>query len=119
MRIWTAALVAGALAASFGSAEAHPRLLSSNPAAGAKVHAPGEVRLSFSETLIPRFCHIALAGPSGQPVRVGPVSVSRDRKQLAVPVQQKLGSGRYKVSWQAVSTDTHRVQGAYAFTVAP
>lgn len=119
MRIWTAALAAGALAASFGAAEAHPRLISSNPTANAKVHSPGEVRLEFSETLIPRFCHIALADRSGHSVSVGPVSVSPDRKQIAVPIRRKLAPGLYRLAWQAVSTDTHRVKGAYAFTVTP
>ncbi len=119
MRIWTAALAATVLATGFGAAQAHPKLLTSNPAAGARLRAPAVVRLSFSETLIPKFCKIALAGPSGAPVRLGPSTVSADRKQLAAAIQQKLGPGAYKVSWQAVSTDTHHVHGGYAFTVTP
>ncbi len=119
MRIWIAALAAGAMAASFGAAEAHPRLLSSNPAANAASRAPVEVRLSFSETLIPRFCRIALADASGQAVKLAAAQVSPDRKQLVARLQARLAPGRYKVSWQAVSTDTHRVSGAYAFTVTP
>ena len=119
MRIWIAALAAGVLAASFDAAEAHPKLLSTNPAANARVRGPAEVRLAFSETLIQRFSHLALVGPSGQAVRLGEVAASPDKKQLAAAVQQKLGPGRYTVTWSATSTDTHRVKGAYGFTVTP
>jgi methionine-rich copper-binding protein CopC len=119
MRIWTAALAATTLAVSFGAADAHPRLLVSNPAANAKVGSVAAVRLGFSETLVSRFCHITLAGPSGQAVKLGAIAISADRKQLSAPVQEKLAPGAYKLSWQAVSTDTHRVTGAFAFTVTP
>ena len=30
-----------------------------------------------------------------------------------------LAAGTYKVEWHAVSTDTHKTQGSYSFTVNP
>lgn len=116
-------LSAGLLAAAIvglgsGVAEAHPRLLSANPAPNARVAAPAEVRLSFSETLIGKFSRIALLDSRGHPVRIGATALASNHKQLVAPISGKLSPGSYKVSWKAVSTDTHRVQGAYAFTVA-
>lgn len=117
-RVLPAGLMATAIAAlSFGVAEAHPRLLSANPAPNARVAAPAELRLSFSETLIGKFSRIALMDSRGRSVKVGAAALAPDHKQLVAPVGGKLSPGTYKLAWKAVSTDTHRVQGGYAFTV--
>ena len=101
----------------FGVAHAHPRLLAANPAPNGRVAAPAELRLGFSETLIGKFSRIALTDDRGRPVRVGPTALAPDHKQLIAPLGARLSPGNYKVAWKAVSTDTHRVQGGYAFTV--
>lgn len=116
-------LSAGLLAAAivglgFGVAEAHPRLLTTDPAPKAHVAAPTEVRLGYSETLIGKFSRITLMDSRGHAVKVGATVVARDGKQLVAPIRGKLSPGNYMVMWKAVSTDTHRVQGSYAFTVA-
>ncbi len=117
-RTLSAGLMAAAIAGlGFGVAEAHPRLVSANPAPNARVAAPAEVRLAFSETLIGKFSRIALMDGRGRPVKVGATALAPDHKQMVAPVSAKLSPGNYKVSWKAVSTDTHRVQGVYAFTV--
>lgn len=116
-RLRTTLLAAAVLAGSFGAAEAHPRLLAATPSAGARIAAPAEVRLSFSETLIGRFSQITIADARGQPVPTGPSTVTVDRRQLTTTLRNHLAPGTYRVSWRAVSTDTHRVQGAYAFVV--
>jgi methionine-rich copper-binding protein CopC len=114
----SAGLVALAFASlTFGVAEAHPRLLSSSPAPNSRTSAPREVRLGFSETLIGKFSKIAVMDGKGHAVRVGPSALTPDHKQLVSPVLVKLSPGPYKVAWKAVSTDTHRVQGGYVFTV--
>ena len=110
-------LAVATLALSVSVAQAHPKLLSANPAAGAHVSAPAQVRLSFSETLIGRFSHLSLADAAGHKAPLGPSSLSGDHKQLMAPLSARLRPGLYRLSWRAVSTDTHRVQGAYAFTV--
>jgi methionine-rich copper-binding protein CopC len=110
-------MAAAILGLSFGVANAHPRLLSANPAPNGSVAAPAEVRLGFSETLIGRFSRIALMDGRGRPIKVGATALAPDHKQLVAPVSGKLPPGVYRVAWTAVSTDTHRVQGVYAFKV--
>ena len=111
------AALAAALSLGVGVAEAHPRLLGANPAAGARVASPSQLRLSFSETLIGRFSKLSLTTAAGRPAALGQSALSPDHKQLVAPIQGRLAPGRYQVHWSAVSTDTHRVQGAYAFLV--
>ncbi len=98
-------------------AEAHPRLLSASPAMGARVQAPGHVRLRFSERLIPGFCKLALVDRKGHQIPLRNVVVSADRKQLGAQIPIKLRAGIYQLTWRVVSTDTHRVQANYTFAV--
>ena len=117
-RIASAAVMAAAITAlGFGVADAHPRLLSANPGPNAQVAAPAEVRLGFSETLIGKFSRIALMDAHGHLIKTGATNLAPNHKLLVAPVGAKLSPGTYKVVWKVVSTDTHRVQGAYAFTV--
>lgn len=112
-------LMAAALSGlGLGVAEAHPRLVSANPAPKSMVAAPSEIRLGFSETLVGRFSHLALMDSRGHVIKVGPTLLSPDGKQIAARVGPKLTPGRYRLNWQAVSTDTHHVQGSYPFAVA-
>jgi methionine-rich copper-binding protein CopC len=45
------------------------------------------------------------------------VAVSKDRMGLVATPTEPLSAGVYKVNWHAVTADTHRVTGAYTFTV--
>ena len=112
-----AVLTMGALAT---SADAHPKLKSVSPAAdvSSKV-APKEIKLNFSEGVIAKFSGLELKDEAGKTITTGvPVSDPGDRKQLVVPLTAPLTAGRYKVTWHAVSEDTHRVKGEYSFEVA-
>lgn len=107
-----------------GPAEAHPRLMSSNPANGATVSNVSAVRLQFSETLVPAFSRaeltmMAMPGmrthrPMQIPVRT---SVLKDGRTMVVASRSRLQRGSYRLNWRAVSTDTHRVAGQVAFSV--
>ena len=111
-----AILAMGALAT---SAEAHPKLKSVSPAAdvSSKV-SPKEIKLNFSEGVIAKFSGLDLKDEAGKTITTGvPVSDPGDRKQLVVPLSAPLTAGRYKVTWHAVSEDTHRVKGEYSFGV--
>ncbi|HSV03742.1 MAG TPA: copper homeostasis periplasmic binding protein CopC [Phenylobacterium sp.] len=115
-------LTAGAMAISAalalaGAAEAHAHLVAASPAAGAKGPAPAQIKLTFSEGLVGKFSKLALADAAGRKAPLGPAAVSG--KQMSAPVAGKLAPGAYKVTWTAVSTDTHRVSGSYGFTVTP
>lgn len=101
----------------FGVADAHPRLLSASPRQNSRVGAPAELRIGFSETLIGKFSHVDLMDGRGHPINVGPTMLATDHKQLVAAIRTKLAPGSYRVVWKAVSTDTHRVQGSYGFTV--
>jgi methionine-rich copper-binding protein CopC len=112
-----AALMMGALAT---SANAHPKLKSVSPAANvsSKV-SPKEIKLNFSEGVIAKFSGLELKDESGKTMTTGvPLNDPGDRKQLVVPLPAPLTAGRYKVTWHAVSEDTHRVKGEYLFEVA-
>ena len=54
-----------------------------------------------------------------QPVKLNGfvTSLGADGKTLNLVRQQPLPAGRYTVSWHAVSVDTHRVAGRFAFAV--
>ena len=113
------AAVAGLSALALASqALAHAHLLSSDPAAKAAVAAPGKITLHFSETLNPRFSGVELTMPQmanmAEPAKV---AVSEDKLSMVVTPNAPLPAGAYKVSWHAVTTDTHRTKGDFIFTV--
>ncbi|SRR5258708_40162640 len=115
------AVAAIALVASLSTvAEAHPRLKQSMPASGAVLKSPpNAIRMMFSEGLEPHFTGLALTDSRGATVPTGPAAVSGpDNTELTVPLREQLKPGTYKVSWHAVSVDTHRVTGKYSFKVA-
>lgn len=119
-----AALAATAALFLSAPALAHPKLLSSTPAANASVAAPSQITLTFSEGLMPKLSggDIVMTGMPGMPnhhmavTGVTP-SVDADGKTLVLTLARPLPAGSYQVAWHVVSTDTHRVQGNLAFTV--
>jgi hypothetical protein len=100
---------------------AHAHLVKSTPAAGGTVAAsPTEVRLKFSEGVEPRFSGVTIAGPAGEAIATGKPGVDPvDANTLVVSIGEKLKPGLYKVTWHAVSVDTHKTQGGFQFTVEP
>jgi hypothetical protein len=94
---------------------AHARLTTSDPAANAKVKSPNEIRLTFSETLEPAFSSATLTDAAGKTV---PVSKAVGGTNITL-LPLTLKPGAYKVSWQSVGQDTHRLNGSFGFTVIP
>lgn len=113
-----AAGAALALAAAATQASAHAHLMASNPSANTTAAAPRQLTLQFSEKLQPKFSGLTVTMPQmnniAAPVKV---AVSKDGKSLIATPPKPFAAGVYKVSWHAVTADTHRVQGAYSFTV--
>lgn len=99
-------------------ASAHAHLTASDPAANATVTAPHEITLHFSEKLNPRFSGLALTMPDMKDMAV-PVkaAVSKDGLGLVATPAAPLSAGVYKLSWHAVTADTHRTEGVFTFTV--
>jgi len=105
----------------FGSAAyAHPELQSAEPAAGAAMTtSPKQIRITFNESVIPKFCGVEVKDQTGKMISTGKAATDpADKKVLVVPVKEQLPPGDYKVEWHAVSDDTHRVKGNYWFSVA-
>lgn len=99
------------------TAQAHAFLQKASPAAGENVQAsPPHVVLDFTETLEPSFSAITVTDEKGHDVSAG-VMVANGG-EMTLPLQ-KLKPGRYRVSWHAVSVDTHRTEGKYNFLVLP
>ncbi len=117
--IGAVAMIAASLLSS--AAVAHPELRSAEPAAGgAAAISPKQIKITFTEAVIPQFSGVEVKDQAGKAIATGKATVDpANRKQLVVPVNEPLPPGEYKVEWHAVSDDTHRVKGSYLFSVAP
>jgi methionine-rich copper-binding protein CopC len=110
-------ILALALAAPCGPAAAHAFLEKAVPSAGASLHvAPAKIELRFSEALEPAFSGVTVTNAANADMSAGPSAASG--MHLSLPLKA-LKPGRYSVRWHAVSVDTHRSDGGYAFTVLP
>jgi copper resistance protein C len=102
------------------AAFAHAQLVKATPAVGATVASASEIRLTFSEGVEPRFSKIALTAADGTAIALGAAkTASGDATVFVAPITTPLLPGVYTVRWSAVSTDTHRTQGDFSFTVKP
>ena len=117
-------LAAALLALSPAAALAHPKLVSSSPAANAVAASPGRVTLRFSERLVPRVASatLTMTGMPGMadhpPMPVtARTTVGGDGRTLLVTPNQRLVAGTYRVNYRVVGADTHPIQGAYTFRV--
>lgn len=112
--------LAGATAAS-----AHARLVSTTPAANSGVGGTNRVALTFSERLLVPMSggDVVMTGhpgtPHHAPMKIAGFkrSIARDGKTLELVAARPLAKGNYQVRWHAVTADTHRIAGAFAFQV--
>ncbi len=105
------------------AAQAHPKLLTSDPQANAEVAAPANIELHFSETLTTQFsgAKLVMTGMPGMshgpmPMEVK-VSSGEDGKTMVITPAKPLMTGDYRVEWRAVSADTHPMTGNFSFKV--
>ena len=119
-RGWIVALGLLAMVGLAGQGQAHSKLKEASPPAESTVRtAPGEVIITFTEALEPRFSRIEVQDAKGQRVDQGTAqAVPGEPTRLAVALKP-LTAGVYRVVWRVVSVDTHRSEGSYQFTVAP
>ena len=102
---------------------AHPKLVSSTPAANATVTKPTSLTLNFSEKLLPPMSGIELTmtGMPGManhaPMKVAGFKTVVANKSMVATLPRALPAGTYAVKWHAVAGDTHRIQGSYNFKV--
>jgi copper resistance protein C len=102
-----------------GAALAHAFLDHALPAVGATVaQAPTEITMWFTQALELAFTGCEVTNAAGQRVDTGQVTIDpKDPQELHVPLRPPLPPGDYKVSWHALSVDTHRTTGDFNFTV--
>lgn len=110
-------LLAAAIAGVTAPAMAHAFLERADPAAGENLQtAPIRIELHFTEPLEPAFSAVTVSDESGHDMGAGPPVVGGSEMDLPL---KALAPGRYRVSWHAVSVDTHRTEGKYNFLVLP
>jgi methionine-rich copper-binding protein CopC len=120
---FTALASLAAVAALPGVALAHPKLVSSNPAAAATVSKPTTLTLTFNENLVGPLSGIDLTmtgmpGMSGhQPMPIKGFKTAAAGKTLTITLPRALPAGSYELKWHAVAADQHRIEGAYTFNV--
>lgn len=123
MRRSLLALAAASLLALPGVAMAHPKLLSSTPAANAAVVKPTSLKLSFSETLVGPLSGIELTmtGMPGMadhpPMPIKGFTTKAVGKDLVITLPRPLPAGSYTLKWHVVAADQHRIEGSFAFSV--
>jgi copper resistance protein C len=97
------------------AAGAHAFLDHADPrVGGTAATAPREVTLWFTQDLEPAFSTVAVTDASGQRVDAGGPTI--DGNVMRVPLRS-IVPGQYKVTWRALSVDTHTTEGAFTFTV--
>ena len=117
--IATLALIA--LAGFAEPALAHAHLKSATPGVDDTVTAsPAELQLHFTEGIELSFSGATLAGPVKTEVTTGSARLEAgDDTILVVPILGTLNAGTYTVDWHVLSTDGHKSDGTYSFTVKP
>ena len=110
-------VLAAALALLASPAFAHAHLLGETPADGATVTGPTSLVLTFSEGLVLKFTGVTITGPNGG-TDIGSSALDpKDDKVLDLTLAAPLAPGKYTIVWHALSTDGHKTQGTYSFTV--
>lgn len=97
-------------------AQAHDRLVGSDPADGAVLDAvPEAIVLTYSAEPIDLSQEVHVTTPDGEVLTDLEVAVEGTTVTAALP--DGLGGGEYAVAWRVVSSDGHPIEGAFAFTV--
>ena len=116
---WTHLLFAIALAIALtpSVSQAHAALRKSSPRAGSSVGKElTQVRLEFSEELVPDLCHVTIMGERGSHFDLRVAGDPHDVRAIVAPVSS-LAPGEYHVMWHVVSADGHPVEGTIPFSV--
>jgi LPXTG-motif cell wall-anchored protein len=106
----------------FSVASAHAELVSSNPAASAKLdQAPAKVTLVFSEEISDKETEsfFTVTDEQGASVGTGKLDTNDlDHKTLAGTLKAGLGAGIYTVKWQTITPDDNgKSDGSFTFGV--
>jgi methionine-rich copper-binding protein CopC len=101
-------------------AHAHAYLDHTTPAANSALHqSPTEIKLWFSGQLDPPFTKAEVQDQSGKRVDKDDSQVDDADPKLLRLSLPPLAPGKYRVTWRAVSVDTHASSGEFTFDIAP
>jgi methionine-rich copper-binding protein CopC len=103
--------------AGISAASAHAFLDHAEPKVGSRVKAPTEIRIWFTEGIILPFSDIKVTNPSGKEVQKADKHLDPGHDNILVVSADRLGLGKYKVSWRVTAVDTHVTSGFYTFEV--
>lgn len=116
----TLAAVVVAVVLHGAGASAHAFLKSASPGVGSAVQvAPTAVTIDYTEGVEPKFSAITVQDAAGARVDTGDVQGASDNAKRLTVGLKPLKPGPYKVTWHVTSTDTHKTEGAFSFTVNP
>lgn len=97
------------------SASAHDELVASSPEPGQVLEtSPAEVKLTFSDDIIPVGTAIEVVDHHGEAIDSGEAAVAGPDVTATLPADL---SGEYQVRWRAVSSDGHVIDGTIDFGV--
>ena len=96
---------------------AHATLLSSAPAANAKVVSAPSVTLHFNEKPEASFSSIKVMDAAGTDETTGKAHLGKTDATVLTVDLKALKAGKYTVKWVAVGHDGHRRSGDYMFAV--
>ena len=105
------------------AALAHTRLVSSAPAANATQANVTRMTLNFSADIVAALSGVeltmtAMPGMANHnPMPVTGFTTRANGRVLTVTMPRALPAGTYRMQWHVVSTDQHRMEGNYNFTV--
>jgi copper transport protein len=100
------------------TASAHAALLKMDPAPGAILTtSPKEIRLTFSEEVLPGISSLVLVQVDGTELNLRGANDSHD-VHILIAALPLLPPGGYVVQWKVTSADGHPVSGSYSFVVA-
>jgi len=119
-KIYRSLLIPGMLLASACLAQAHAFLDHAEPKVGSQFQvAPPEVKVWFTQKLVPAFSELHVFDADGKEVDKGDKKVAPSDAALMKVSLPLLKPGKYKVVWKAVSIDTHVTHGDFVFEVKP
>jgi copper resistance protein C len=95
---------------------AHAFVDHTEPAVGSQIHsAPTQVKIWFTERLEPALSKIQVFDTSEQEIDKRDVKIDQWNAVLLTVSLPGLKPGKYKVTWRAVSVDTHVTTGNFMF----
>jgi methionine-rich copper-binding protein CopC len=98
---------------------AHAFIDHAEPAVGSKLALPPTaVKIWFTERLEPALSKIQVFDSQGGEVDKRDTKLDPTNRQLLIVSLTAIKAGKYRVSWRAVSVDTHVTNGSFEFEVA-